>query len=485
MTKKLLLISILLLSLGASCPPNPPTPTPTPTPTPNPGPDQFPDLILKKSGFKLTYPDGMPFPFREGIACCAEVEGSGWPLFTKWLVDRYINLGRVTVLHARIGPFATWNEPEYTALGGPYVENRTTFKVDLDQWNPDFWNFVGENFRYANEKGIVIEVVPVDDWVLKTEVYGSSLLWRLPDKKLRGVGRPYPWRADANIQGEDATSQAPGPRQEAWIRKVVHEFGKYGVVWQLGNEENQNQGYNYQAVTVARARIVRDQEKIDNYTPHLLSQNSSVDESFDDPNTDWTILHNYFPSEPFGNPPKITSNNEYNPEPAATCNEVFAKYCKGKKYGSYIAAWRHSQIEPEWQCLLGSISQDQTGDPSLIHCTPELETGCAYDVRTVTSINCKFHSGNLWDCTPKIGSEPVRPEGEIDRGDCEAVACGTVGQSTCAPVFYLTNTTGDIAIEARKGNPIQFTVSGTGSGSLVCKTPATGDANLCNAMVTR
>ncbi len=79
-----------------------------------------------------------------------------------------------------------------------------------------------------------------------------------------------------------------------------------------------------------------------------------------------------------------------------------------------------------------------------------------------------------------IMSQPIREEGRIDSAFCEALACGTPGD-TCVPTFTLVNGTGTLEIAQRPGNPIQFTVSGSGTGTVECTTPATGGGNICHA----
>jgi len=474
--------------------------------------NEFPNLLLKAdNGYTLQYADGTRFEFLEFIPCCLKVAGTGWPMSNKATIDEAHRLGRSNVFHYRIGPFGATNEPEYATLGGPYVQVGN--KVDLDHWNEPFFAALADTIRYSNATyNAVGEVVPVDDWVLKTVYYLKSTerpkfvlgdqwgpVFIAPNTYIGGRGvatnilqpemRPkspdapgyYPWHPLGNIQGEDAQSQAPGPRQEALLRKVVDTVGMLGVFYQVGQEEGNNTGYNYATVTAARARIIRDEETKMGFPHRLLSQNSEKDESFDAPDTQWTVLHLYWPTEPFGTKWRVTSINEYNPGTPAKAVEVFAKFCRAQKYGSYVAAWRHEMPDNEWTMLLGLMSENK--------CTPELETGCGYPPTPLGRIDCGKLTTNIWDCTPKeTNGQPFLPEGATGRNNCEAVACGTcVGADCdfCKPSFYLINGTGTLSVAPRTSNPTQIRVSGSGTGQIGCTTPATGDANVCRGSISQ
>jgi hypothetical protein len=99
--------------------------------------------------------------------------------------------------------------------------------------------------------------------------------------------------------------------------------------------------------------------------------------------------------------------------------------------------------------------------------------GCSTDPGTVDEISCKLHQGyGLWDCTPKINGEPVRPEGDPERAACEAVAMGG------RPSYVVTGA--GLSIEPVL-NPMQFILRGSGNGTLSCTTPRAGAVDLCYA----
>ena len=473
MTRSTFLLAGGLLCGAAvlACHPNPPIP-PTPTPPPQPV-VEFPNLVLKRAGNVLQYANGTPFTFRETIACCVGAEGTGWPDINKQTIDSYLKLGAVTVVHFRIGPFQAQNETEWASIGGGYLQQGS--KVDLNTWNTTYWKTVTDTCRYANEHGIVCEIVPVDDWVLKVKTYGTGASARI-GREAVPLGQyevpapmvgaaPYPWLPAGNIQGENADTQVPGPRQEQWLRKVVREFWTLGVVWQLGNEERQNQGYDFTNVTLARARIIRDEEAKLGSPQHPLSTNCDCDEALTDPVTDWYIMHNGFVRERL---PKVASVNEYNPSVPASCAEGRAQWCKGEAVGTHFAAWRHEMTEPAWVCLQGTISEAKP-------CQPWESIGCESNMAPADTIACKRYSGNLFDCTPKRGGQPIKPEGTLNRMDCEY---WTMGQGY--PSYGLADVTGDLSLNVR-GNPLQFVAKGTGRGRLTCTIPSRGGADVCRS----
>lgn len=421
-------------------------------------------LLLHAVGPDLFYADGIRFEFREVVYCCAETFGSGWPGVSRDAIDKCLRLGRCTLVHQRVGPFVSGNEPIEYPAGGGYAE--VGGKADLDRWNEPYWTAQAEVIRYAGLHGVVVERVIVDDWGVANESWASGdapAAW-------------YPWASQGNVQGEAAHVEGTvGPREEVFIRKnVATSCGFSNVVYQLGQEEKNVSGYTYEGVTKRRAAIVRDEEQKRGCPAHLLSQSSEKDESFRAPETQWTVLHGYLPDEPFEE--RVTSNNECCNGDGLTGPQIAAAWCRAEANGSHVAIWRGTMDAANFTYAQGRMSQGLAG------CAPHDMAGCSIDPPTVGRIDYKHFSGPLWDGTPKqANGRPILEEGALDRPRCEALACGTPERGICSPTFTLVNATGTLAISQRPGNPVQFVTSGHGTGEVRCTTPASGDANLCRA----
>lgn len=416
--------------------------------------DEYPRLNLQRQGSKLLYGAGTPYELRSTVYCCVDVAGTGWPSINEATIDRAVAEGRATMVELRLGPFGASNEPQYGTLGGGYVQANPT-QVDLDRWNEPFWAAQQAACRHANSKGAVCYVGLVDDWYMKQETNPE--------------GVPYPWHPSGNITGEDSRRQAPGRRQDAWIRKAVQVFHRLGVVWALDNESGAMEGFDYAGVIGARMAIVRDEEAKLGATPHLIAQNSDADEGVDDA-TDIFVLHGGVNRESIG---KAMLTNEYNPQPANDCATTVAQRCKAREFGAWLAVWRHDMTAADFTCAQGRVSEIDAG---LQTCAEWERAGCSVNPGTVTSIRWKKHSGDLYDSTPHIGSQPVRPEGTMDRADCEWYANGKGN-----PTFSLADVTGTLSLTMR-GNPYQFVIKGNGRGRVVCTIPARGTDNVCRGV---
>lgn len=412
-------------------------------------------LLLKADGPLLKYADGVRFEFREVVYCCEQTKGTGWPGVTREAIDSCLRLGRCTLVHDRLGPFRACNEPGEYPGGGQYVE--VNGLADLDRFSDPYYKERRAVWTYAGLRGVNVEVVPWDDWIATNPVYASG----------DGPACAYPMHPEGNVQREDAWK--PGTvsaREEAHIRKAVAESCDLSnVVYQIGQEEKNAPGYTYAGVTARRAAIVRDEERKRGCPQHLLSQSSERDESFNAPETQWTILHGYLPGEPFEG--KVTSNNESFNGDGTTCGEVAAAWCYAESRGSHVAVWRGTMDGDNFTCAQGRMSQ------GLASCAPHELAGCSIEPRTVDQVRCGLFSNALHDCTPKIGGQDVMVEGRTDRARCELLAMGGI------PSFSLANVTGTLSIRQRPGNALQFEASGTGAGDLVCTIPARGDENVC------
>ena len=101
---------------------------------------------------------------------------------------------------------------------------------------------------------------------------------------------------------------------------------------------------------------------------------------------------------------------------------------------------------------------------------------CPGGAPVVDELLCKLHhvANNVWDCTPKSGGQPIRPEGDPTREACEREAMGGY------PSYELESTSLTLTLRT---NPLQFKVNGAGQGMLHCKAPRSGGLDLCRGTV--
>jgi hypothetical protein len=102
---------------------------------------------------------------------------------------------------------------------------------------------------------------------------------------------------------------------------------------------------------------------------------------------------------------------------------------------------------------------------------------CPIDVPVVAEVLCKLHQATnaIYDCTPKAHGQPILPEGDPMRQVCELKAMGGA-----SPTFSVD---GGLSVSPVP-NPMQFKLSGSGSGTVRCTVPAVS-GSLCNLQVTR
>ncbi len=118
----------------------------------------------------------------------------------------------------------------------------------------------------------------------------------------------------------------------------------------------------------------------------------------------------------------------------------------------YLKAWKYNGTNP----------------------TPPAE--CPVVTCSVSEILFKLHQPGqgLWDGTPKCpDGQPVLPEGDPHRAACEKAAMGGAW-----PTYHLEGT--GISLELVE-NPMQFKITGSGSGVVTCVVPASAGKNLCKA----
>lgn len=470
----LALIVAVGIALFASWGCRPPKPKPPTPPTPPPV-NYHPELRLTAQKNLFVYADGhAPFVFRKVIACCKDVQGTGWPGLSESFVNFAAQQGKATMLHWRVGPFRSANEPEWVATGGgAYVEGPDG-RADLTQFNQAYFDAMAARIQQAGDLGIVVEISLFDSWAVKTRC------WRSGD----GPCAWHPLHPQGNVQGEDHLSTAWRTAsldavQRAYVLKVLETVLPFGnVLLEDGTEADQVPGANI-AWSLAMLAEVRAMEQAKGYPPHLYGSNFKKDPVFPylaQNRINYLNSHDALPTDAKtfwgGDPWRPYVADEVNPDVPypPVLQQSFA--CYAKAHGTYWTLWRAETSAADWNAMLALVAADA--------CTPQLNDGCPWDVPTVGSFSVRKYvqRGDGWqyDATPMALGRAIRPEGDASRILCEAVACGLApGQ---APSYALVNATGNLALTQRP-NPFQVVISGHGTATLRCVAPATGNRDLC------
>ena len=442
-------LAVLGLSLLLGCPgpgPKPPTPTPTPDPVPV---AMFQELELRQSSGALTR-GGAPHAANQFIACCMDFPNppSGWPGISRSVIDYATSRGS-NMFHIRLGPFFADAEPEYAQIGGAYIDGTT-------QWNEKFWAYQREMIEYAGSKGANVEVDLIDGWGCKHTQWGEHYT-SFPAEDVHACGKTF-------------TAE-----HKRFVQKAVTEFDRFfNVVWSLGNENGQIDGFQaqYEFDMVA---AIREAEK---FTAHMIGTNSEREEVMASPKVDYIMLHKREGiSEAWYN--KWTSNNERNP--AFTVPAEHALFCAARAAGQHWAFWRAGMSDAEMEELL---LLRQSG------CDGFNGDACPFQVPPVTWVSCKPHAKtaegyDIFDCTPQVRDAqycrsagfpdrvvcPLRPEGDPFRGACEIASMG--GDT---PDYRVSG--GTLELVGWHGG-FQFILKGSGSGVVTCTVPSRGAENVC------
>lgn len=454
MMKALRTLAVMIVAVGlAGCPgPKPPTPTPTPDPTPTPVTLKYSELELRQAGGALTR-GGSPHAANQFIACCMEFPNppSMWPGVSKSVVDYAVSKG-ANMFHFRLGPFFSDAEPEYATIGGAYIDGTTEF-------NPKYWGYVVEMADYIGDRGCNLEIDLIDGWGCKHTQWGEHYT-------------SFP-AADVNACGKTFTAE-----HKRFVQKAVQELGcRANVIWSLGNENGQIDGFNPQ-YELDMVDAIREAEAAQGCTSHMIGTNSEREEVMASPKVDYIMLHKRSGIDgPWYN--KWTSNNERNPgfEPPAE----HALFCAAQLAGQHWAFWRAGMSDEAMDEVM-NLRQSGCGNFD--------GESCPFNVPAVTQVSCKPHAktndgGDIFDCTPLVRDAqycrsigmgdrlmcPLRPEGDPFRGACEIKS---MGGST--PTYRVSG--GSLILEDWHGG-FQFILRGTGSGVVTCTVPSRGAENVC------
>lgn len=310
---------------------------PPPEPPPPPPPDEVPPgvhhagLLLRRNGATFVSLEGTPIDYRQAIPCCGAFEGSGWPLaaapaWTDWAGSRGAN-----VFHLRPGPFLTKGEPDWSEVGGPYVE--VGGKADLTKWNQAFWDLIALWIYQLGLDARRVEIGVLDLWRARRQLQGDD------------VG--HPWAPQNNVQAVDALSGLMRSTEfkgvhKAWVRKLVSEWGRFGnVTWFDGTEAGAMPGYNPEATWALRG-IVKGTEHDLGMPIHMFGTNGGDDAAKGA--VDYVVVHGSPARQPIANKPTVCT--EYNGDPPLRPDQWMAAQCIAMRGGTYRAYWRGWQPQP-------------------------------------------------------------------------------------------------------------------------------------------
>ena len=447
------LLRKLLMGLAVAgflgCPSKPPKPTPPPEPTPTPQTVLFKELELRQAGGALTR-GGAPHNANQFIICCMDFPNppSMWPGVSRSVIDYGVSKG-ANMFHIRLGPFFSDAEPEYAQIGGAYVDGTTEF-------NEKFWAYQREIVEYAGMKGANVEVDLIDGWGCKHSQWGEHYT-SFPAEDVHACGKTFTLE------------------HKRFVQKAVSELDQFAnVIWSLGNENGQIDGFNPQ-YEFDMVDAIREAEK---FTAHMIGSNSEREEVMASPKVDYIMLHKREGiSEPWYG--KWTSNNERNPhfEPKAE----HALFCAAQLAGQHWAFWRAGMSDEAMEEVMNLRASGCEGFNG---------EACPFNVPPVTWVSCKPHAKtaegyDIFDCTPQVRDAaycrsagfpdrivcPLRPEGDPFRGACEIAS---MGGST--PTYAVSG--GSLSLEDWHGG-FQFILKGSGSGVVTCTVPSRGAENVC------
>lgn len=328
-----LLLTLSLLSIGASCghkppPVTPPTPPPTPPPVVEEGrptSSVYLTSLIRNDGTGRWTMGGKPTVL-VGATPCWPTDGTGevlrvegrpipylWPLVSTEWMEHTAKKG-ANLYHMRPGPIGSEDTCcGLQSIGGPYLAGTPRLP------NPAFWSVVHKAHHYAGKNGLVIQDSVFDGWVAKN------------DQSIGGdMHMPFP--------PQDAStpfSLPINPSVRRWVFDYVHEVCNYAnLMWEVGNETSLGPGWSpaWERSMFALIREAEQQTGCDGIV-HVIGSNSR---DFDGP-YDYMVSHwpESLTGPQSGKPMMI---NEYNPSlnPAQFKNLL----CTAKKAGQTFFYWR-------------------------------------------------------------------------------------------------------------------------------------------------
>jgi len=298
--------------------------------TPAPG-----DMALHVEGNQFVNARGQLVRLQGSIVCCEEAKENGWPLVDLDVLDLFAER-RQNYTHCRLGPFTVAGEDDPIYVG--YVTTPDG-RVDLDQFNPSFFERCRAIANHARELGIYVEFDLVDRWVRQ---HGASDLPQID-----------PWSSGNNVQGTEAGTlaifeRAPRTLHQTWIRKVVDELGGFdNVLFQVGNEGFKSFSAAWE---VGVYDIVKDELRQRGFGNRLVATNTNNAPL--EARLDYITRHSQEAQQPGAKPILV---NEY---PGLPSEEVLAQVREARRLGTAFMYWRGDHGRAEWERTLLEIERE-------------------------------------------------------------------------------------------------------------------------------
>jgi hypothetical protein len=297
-------------------------------------------MALHVEGNQFVNPRGERVVLLGAIVCCEEAKENGWPLVNLDVLDLFAQRSQ-NYTHCRLGPFTLAGEEDPSHVG--YV-TAPDGRVDLERFNPQFWDRCRAIAARARQLGIYVEFDLIDRWVRE---HGESDLPEID-----------PWSARNNIQGVEEGGlaifkRAPRPIHEAWVRKATAELGGFdNVLFQVGNE-----GFKSFSVAweVGVYDIVKDELGRLGFGNRLVSTNTGDPQL--EGRLDYVTRHNP-EAQPAGAKPILV--NEYSP---LTPDEVLAQVQEARRIGTMFMYWRGGHTHAEWETTLVRLQREVEQQP--------------------------------------------------------------------------------------------------------------------------
>ncbi len=289
-------------------------------------------MALSVSGNQFVNGSGQVVRLLGAIICCENAKPHWWPLVDEASLQLFAD-NKLNYTHIRLGPFTLAGEDDTNYVG---YKTMPDGRVDLDQWNPDFWGRVRTVVFWARQRGIYVEVDLVDRWIRQ---HGEE-----------DIPECDPWLAHNNIQGIDAGGlkifqRRPSAIHERWVRKVIQEIGEFdNVIFQVGNEGFKSFSADWE---VGVYQIVKDELARLGYSNRLVGTNTG-DPSLEG-QLDYITRHRNS-AQAAGVKPILV--NEYAPIPAG---RVLDEVRRARQMGTAFMYWRGDHDEATWRFVLSEL----------------------------------------------------------------------------------------------------------------------------------
>ena len=189
------------------------------------------------------------------------------------LAEHQIDLFRVWVNWGNLGKGVTWDAHIHHPYlrTGPGVAFDGQPKLDLDQFDPAYFDLIEDAIEYAADRGIVVQVMILDCWHAG---FGLN----------NGFAPLDYFAGGNNVNGVDFTTHQqwidtrgePFARSRAFAERLVDEIGEHpNIIWETCNEKQAGDHSTPTATATdpfhaTLATAIHDREDVNGYDRHLV-----------------------------------------------------------------------------------------------------------------------------------------------------------------------------------------------------------------------